>query len=180
MATEYGNRIDRVHTIKIKWTLPIPLDKKKFEELRADKYCGWYYITRKFGETETALYIGKAEGFIYKRILQHSKRDSRESYMNRKGLKLVRFGTVENVTLNTKEKISRHYHLDRFLKTIESELIQVAQPLSNISQSKKYTRWYKFRIISSNISSDLLNHVIENKDNANTIPCPKWWKGQLE
>ena len=180
MAIDYGNSINRLHTIKIKWTLPIPFDKEKFNELRADKNCGWYYITRKLGDVETALYIGKAKGFIYKRILQHSKDDSRESFMKKRGQKLVRFGTVDNVTLNTKKKISRHYHLDRFLKTIESELIQVARPLSNISQSKKYTRWYKFRIVSSNISPDLLNHVIENKDNANTIPCPKWWKGQIE
>lgn len=180
MKDKYGYSIDRTHTIQIKWTLPIPFDEAKFKALRADKECGWYYITRQFGTTETALYIGKARGFIYKRILQHTIDDSSEPFMEKRGTFYVRFGTVENTSINTKDKIAKHYHLDHFLKTIESELIQDAEPIANKSQKKHYTRWYKFHIINSNINKELLSHIIENKEEINVIPSPDWWKGQLE
>ena len=181
MGVEYGNSIDRLHTIHIKWTRPIPFDENKFKELRSDLECGWYYITRYFGSGKpTHLYIGKAKGFIYKRILQHTEGDSCDPFLSKRGYFEVRFGTVDNPSLNTKEKLSKRYHLNRFLLTVESALIQDAAPICNRSQSCNYTRWYKLRIINSNINESLLSHIIENTYDENILPYPKDWNGQLE
>lgn len=180
MDEKKGYSINRVHRLTIKWSRLILLDSLTRENHKKYLDCGWYYITRKWGNTEKALYIGKARGDIITRVLQHTEDDSNNAYLKKRGKKYVRIGTVCSPSINTKSKISSHYHLDRFLKTIESELIQFAHPISNISQDKTYTRWYKFCINNINIDRNLLSHIIENRDEINVIPNPDWWNGQLE
>lgn len=180
-----GNRIDRLHTINIRWTRATSFNEEDLKRLRNDKECGWYIITRQFGPIETPIYVGKAKNTIYKRVLQHTPDDSYESFFERRGEKYVYIGTIENSTLNTKDKLSRRYHVNRLLLTVESALIQniygkFGDVICNHSQKNKYTRWYKFRIVNSNIRESILDHEIINSEHDNTIPCPIWWKGQLE
>lgn len=180
MRKQYGYSPDRVHSIRIRWSYPLVWDEKTYREKRADRECGWYYVTRKWGNVETAIYIGKARGTIYRRVLQHKINDSKTPFLMKKGEILVRFGNVENPSLDTTSKISAHYHTDRFLKTVESALIQFAQPMCNISQIKSYTRWYKLKIENVGINSDLMARMIDNREDKNAKVYPSWWEGELE
>ena len=185
MAVRYGNNIDRLHTITIKWTRSTSFDKDELGRLRDDKECGWYIITKLTRNGyEIPIYIGKAINTIYKRVLQHTKDDSNSAFLNKYGEKYVYIGTIDNVSLNTKEKLSKHYHVNRLLLTVESALIQNKKEYfkkdnCNISQNGRYTRWYKLRIKNLNINEALLDHLIDNREHNNVYPCPKWWKGQL-
>ena len=170
----------RLHSIRIRWSFPLPWDEASFKEKRAEKECGWYYVTRVWGNTETAIYIGKARGRIYKRVLQHSIDDSESPFLLKRGELFVRFGTVDNTHRNTIAKLARCYHTDRFLKTVESALIQDARPLCNISQTNKYTRWYKLRIYNLGINHNLLSRIVDNSNDENVYDNPSWWEGQLE
>ena len=180
-----GNRIDRLHTITIKWTRATSFNKNELRRLRNDKECGWYIITKltRNGD-EVPIYIGKAINCIYKRVLQHRTDDSDTPFLKKYGEKYVYIGTVQNVTLNTKEKLRKHYHLNRLLLTVESALIQNKNDYfkkynCNISQNLKYTRWYMLRIKNMNINETIIDHVIDNREHENVYPCPKFWKGQL-
>ena len=185
MAIKCGNSIDRLHTITIRWTRSTYFDKDELKRLRDDKECGWYIITKLTRDGyEVPIYIGKAINSIYKRVLQHRKDDSDTPFLKKYGDKYVYIGTVDNATLNTKHKLSKRYHLNRLLLTVESALIQNKNEYfekynCNISQNAKYTRWYKLRIKNLYINEALLDHEIDNREHENVYPCPKWWKGQL-
>ena len=185
MAIKCGNSIDRLHTITIRWTRSTYFDKDELKRLRDDKECGWYIITKLTRDGyEVPIYIGKAINSIYKRVLQHRKDDSDTPFLKKYGDKYVYIGTVDNATLNTKQKLSKRYHLNRLLLTVESALIQNKNEYfekynCNISQNAKYTRWYKLRIKNLYINEALLDHEIDNREHENVYPCPQWWKGQL-
>lgn len=166
----------RTHTIIIKWSNPIPWDRvARYDD---DWDGGWYYITRsihkKDGEHITPLYIGKSCNKISKRILEHHLNDSNKPFLGEYGELKVRFGRVVSPNLFWKR-----YHLNRFLLTVESALITEVQPKNNLSQTKKYTRWYKLVIINQG-KHDRIPSVIDNRTHLNVLPLPEWWDGGIE
>lgn len=164
----------RVHDITINWSRPIRWENISGKEWK----CGWYYITRHIHmrgyDVITPIYIGKAKGVISKRILQHSIEDSCSPFLEKRGEFKVRFGCVIEP-----ERFYKRYHINRLLLTVESALITEVQPDCNISQSGRYSRWYRLRI--NNIGKhDQIPSWIDNRDQDNAKEPPDWWDGELE
>lgn len=171
-----GNNPSRLHTVTIKWSMPIVWEN--INQFNKDWDGGFYYITRIIhrgnNDYETPIYIGKAKGKISKRIYQHHFQDSTTPFLNERGDFRVRFGVIVSPI-----KYKTVYHYNRLLLTIESALITEVNPKCNCSQKKSYTRWYILKI--KNIGKhDRIPSQIDNRKHKNIIPSPKWWTGDIE
>lgn len=164
----------RVHEITVDWSNPIRWDK--VTEYQKDWDGGLYYITRRIHmedhDSITRLYIGKASGRISKRILQHTLNDSKCPFIEKRGDFEVRFGRIVSPL-----KYKKRFHFNRLLLTIESALINEVCTTCNVSQTNRYTRWY--RLIIHNIGKrDDIPAIIDNRDHVNASP-PKDWDGSF-
>ena len=114
------NEID----IEVKWSYPKAFEKIIETEI-AQSGWGIYYISRKFGENETLLYIGITYAQNFKaRLDSHSW----NWFKNYRGKKLIRFGEFTN-----KIDVSNETIVD-----IESALIFEISPKHNTSKKSSY------------------------------------------
>ena len=118
--------------IEINWSYPLKVDSA-LTKARCIESWGIYYISRKFGNNETLLYIGLTfhQNFI-NRIIQHQK-----SWMNDyRGEKYIRFGEFPLGKSITKEMI----------EDVESCIIFEMQPTHNIYKKSSYTYNNKYQV----------------------------------
>ena len=164
---------DRLHNITVDWSYPIGWDNVDKNDLEG----GFYYITRTIhrqeGDSITPIYIGKSIRKISKRVLEHSINDSEHPFPIEYGEFNVRFGKIVSP-----RNYKKHYHFDRLLLAIESALIQEVKPKCNVSQKRKYTRWYDLRITSIGYRNRIPKEI-NNRLHTNILPRPNWWHGQF-
>jgi hypothetical protein len=125
----------RTRKAEIKWSYPIKVDSALKNE-RCIESWGIYYISRKFGSSETLLYIGLTfhQNFIH-RIIQHHN-----VWMNDyRGEKYIRFGEFDEPKIITKE----------IIENVESCLIYELQPVQNVSKKSSYSCYNEYTVISS-------------------------------
>lgn len=77
-----------MRTVKLYWSMPMEIDN--FFESEDAKDIGIYFITRKFGNSETPLYIGKSIHSFKSRIKSH------EEWLTeyKRGRLLIRLGRI--------------------------------------------------------------------------------------
>lgn len=136
---------NRVHHIIIDWSYPT-----KLESIDTHWRCnenGLYYISRKFGDKESPIYIGETKREFITRINEHYKGVS--DFFSKRGEKYVRLGAiVKPKTLSNYDDIE-YKHLRQ---TIESMIVEdlyvrgLASALCNIRQVASYTPWFKLHI----------------------------------
>lgn len=123
----------RHKSAEIYWHFPKSLDLV-VEDPKYDEYFGVYSIYRKFGFSETLLYIGKADKCsIRSRIREHLN----YWLSDYRGMKVVRIGEI----------IKPYPLLSEHIEDIESGLIYEVQPLANVSKRTNYscTNFYNIR-----------------------------------
>ena len=125
----------RTRKIQIEWSYPIKVDSALTKE-RCIQSFGIYYISRKFGNKETLLYIGLTlhQNFI-NRILQHHK-NWMDDY---RGEKYIRFGEFPIGKPVTRDMI----------EDIESCIIFELQPIHNINKKSSYTCKNEYEILNT-------------------------------
>lgn len=136
---------NRVQHITIDWSYPI-----KLESIDTNWKCnenGIYYISRKFGDKESPVYIGETKREFITRVNEHYR--SVSDFFSKRGDKYIRLGTIvkPKSLLNYDEIEYKH-----LLQTIESILVEdlylkgKAGALCNIRQVASYTQWFKLYI----------------------------------
>lgn len=121
----------RIKTIKVNWSYPILYENifsygKIYEK-------GIYYLSRKFGNNETLLYIGKTNNSFFNRLYCHS--DWLSEY---RGKILVRLGII----------ISPKNYDDSLITDIESAIIYKLKPIENTDKIKSYTYYNECKILN--------------------------------
>lgn len=135
----------------IKWSYPREFENAKETELCYEGY-GIYCISRKFGDNETILYIGKTDKQFRGRLNSHSK----VWMSNYRGEKIVRFGTIVKPTTVTSEIIN----------DVESAIIYDIEPKHNKSKIKSYGYFEEYVILNQGYRGklpkliDIRNHII--------------------
>ena len=87
--------------ITIEWSYPIEINSILEKESMNDK--GIYYISRKFGDKESILYIGKTTDYFGRRLWSHYE-DWLDKYKGKKSVRLGRIVSPLNISqeeLNT-------------------------------------------------------------------------------
>ncbi|MDE6418022.1 MAG: hypothetical protein K2K49_02300 [Duncaniella sp.] len=145
---------NRIHHIIIEWSRPSRLDN-----IDANWKCvknGLYYISRKFGNVESPIYIGETKRDFITRINEHY-RDVSE-FLNKRGEKYIRLGTIIKPKSLSSYNDLEFKHL---LQTIESELVKdlylrgKANALCNIRQVLSYTQWFQLYIENEGCRGEL-------------------------
>ncbi|MGK4568145.1 GIY-YIG nuclease family protein [Flavobacterium sp. 3HN19-14] len=125
----------RLKNAEIKWSYPRETDSALLSEICIESW-GIYYISRKFGNNETLLYIGLAyhQNFI-KRIKQHKKK-----WLNKyRGTKYIRFGEFVKPQNISKDLI----------EDAESCLIYELKPIHNKCKISSYSYSNEYKILST-------------------------------
>ena len=138
----------RSRIVKIEWSYPRTYDNIFYSPQIND--IGIYCLSRKYGENETLLYIGKTNHSFYSRLNSH-----KEWFEQYKGKRLVRLGTI------TLPKMVD----DRLISFIESSLILATEPLENTQSRNSYSYFddYEYQIINSGYRG-ILPKTISTKD----------------
>ena len=102
---------ERLKSVSVEWKYPRLLDNFWYDE-ESGGY-GLYYISRKFGNKETLLYIGQTYDSYYNRLICHDY----NWLGNYRGKKYVRRGIITSPVRRTDEDARQ------LLKDIESMLI---------------------------------------------------------
>lgn len=113
-----------MESIIINWRGPYNILKILYADIELDK--GIYLITRKWGESETLLYIGSTKRILIKRITEHQ----RDWLSEVKGFIKIRHGIV---CLSEDQKFSV-----KRLKDVEALLIHHHGPLINTVNTVSY------------------------------------------
>lgn len=109
---------------------------------------GIYYISRKFGNKETLLYIGKTSNCFSNRLRAH------EYWINEhRGKILVRLGTI----------VSPQIYDDSVITDVESALIYGVDTLENTDKTKSYNCWNEYKIINTGYRG-ILPSIISMRD----------------
>ena len=122
----------KIHTIKINWAKPITLEEAIDSELTNTQ--GLYYITRKFGNKETSLYLGIAtkENTIGNRLKAHCNNWT-DLY---RGKKYVRVGKITYpIYFNTRDNAELIEHAESALLYAPEHKNLFAE---NVSKRKSY------------------------------------------
>lgn len=134
-----------IHHIVVEWSYPTKLDNIDTHWKCNDN--GLYYISRKFGEKESPIYIGETKRDFITRINEHYKSVSK--FFDKRGEKYIRLGTiVKPQSLKSYDEIE----IKHLLQTIESVLVEdlyqrdLANALCNKRQVLSYTEWFKLYI----------------------------------
>lgn len=146
----------RLHTIRIKWTYPIPLNRKDNSAHIFDE-CGLYYITRRYLRCsigERNLYVGETKRSFYDRLREHVNINKPSRWTFGYGEKFIRFGLIQNLP-----KFEEDSELKKFLRTIETMIIWQIDPeendLTNVSQMKSADLAYRLRIINEGFRGNI-------------------------
>ena len=113
----------RSKSVKVDLSYPV-LYENVFHSPRIND-IGLYYLSRRFGDNETLLYIGKTSSSFYNRLLSH-----KEWFEQYKGKRLVRLGII----------VQPKNYDDGLIADIESALIHEMQPFENTDKKN----WYSF------------------------------------
>ena len=136
--------------IKVKWSYPREFENAKETELSYEGY-GVYCISRKFGNKETIIYIGKTARQFRDRLKDHQSKWL-DDY---RGEKIVRFGTITQPKTVTKEIIN----------DLESAIIFEIHPTHNTDKKNGYHYTEEYKIINEGYRGllpkeiDINNHV---------------------
>lgn len=136
--------------ITVEWSYPVEINSILRKESMND--IGIYYISRKFGEKQSILYIGKTTYNFWSRLESHNK-DWLNTY---RGKKYVRLGRIVSPTHISKEE------LNNLINDAEKTLIYYLsnidgyELLANISSTK-----------SANFDKPL---IISNTGNRGQLP----------
>jgi len=138
----------RSKIVKIEWSYPRTYDNIFYSPQIND--IGIYCLSRKYGENETLLYIGKTNHSFYSRLNSH-----KEWFEQYKGKRLVRLGTI-----TWPKKVD-----DRLISFIESALILATEPFENTHSRNSYSYYddYEYQIINSGYRG-ILPKTISTKD----------------
>ena len=122
----------RIKTVKINWTYPV-LYENIFSSIKVSEK-GIYYLSRKFGDKETLLYIGKTSNSFYNRLNSH------KYWLNLyRGKLFVRLGII----------ISPKTYDDRLITNVESALIYEMQPFENTDKTNGYYYLNECKIVNT-------------------------------
>lgn len=122
----------RLKSVELKWSYPVSYDNIFSSDKIYEK--GIYYISRKFGDSETLLYIGKTNDCFYNRLYCHG------DWLNQyRGKIFVRLGII----------ISPKIYDDEVIKDIESALIYEMKPLENTDKVRSYHYLSEYKIINT-------------------------------
>jgi hypothetical protein len=125
-------KIVRIKSIEINWSYPVIYENVFSSNKISEK--GIYYISRKFGNKETLLYIGKTSNSFYCRLTNH------ESWVSQyRGKIYVRLGTI----------VSPKIYDDSLVTDIESALIFEMKPFENTCKVKSYSCETECKIINT-------------------------------
>lgn len=136
--------------IIIKWSYPREFENALETELSYEGF-GIYCISRKFGENETILYIGKTDRQFRDRLKNHKK----NWISNYKGEKKVRFGTITKPITVTSEIIN----------DAESAIIYEIDPIQNTDKRNGYHYFQECIIFNQGYRGklpkmiDIRNHI---------------------
>lgn len=137
----------RLKTITLKWSYPI-LYQNIFAYTDRMQEKGIYYLSRKFGNTETLLYIGKTNNNFCNRLSSH------ESWLNEyRGKIYVRLGII----------ISPQIYDDSVITDVESALIYELKPVDNTDKTKSYCYTNELKIINAG-NKGVLPDVVSIRD----------------
>jgi len=121
----------RIKTVKINWSYPV-LYENIFSSIRVNEK-GIYYLSRKFGDKETLLYIGKTSNSFYNRLNSH------KYWLNLyRGKLFVRLGII----------ISPKTYDDSLITDVESALIYEMQPFENTDKTNGYYYLNECKIVN--------------------------------
>ena len=122
----------RIKTVKINWSYPV-LYENIFSSIRVNEK-GIYYLSRKFGDKETLLYIGKTSNSFYNRLNSH------KYWLNLyRGKLFVRLGII----------ISPKTYDDNLITDVESALIYEMQPFENTDKTNGYYYLNECKIVNT-------------------------------
>jgi hypothetical protein len=122
----------RIKTVKINWTYPV-LYENIFSSIKVSEK-GIYYLSRKFGDAETLLYIGKTSNSFYNRLNSH------KYWLNLyRGKLFVRLGII----------ISPKTYDDSLITDVESALIFEMQPFENTDNTNGYYYLNECKIVNT-------------------------------
>jgi len=122
----------RIKTVKINWSYPV-LYENIFSSIRVNEK-GIYYLSRKFGDKETLLYIGKTSNSFYNRLNSH------KYWLNLyRGKLFVRLGII----------ISPKTYDDSLITDVESALIYEMQPFENTDKTNGYYYLNECKIVNT-------------------------------
>jgi len=121
----------RIKTVKINWTYPV-LYENIFSSIKVSEK-GIYYLSRKFGDKETLLYIGKTSNSFYNRLYSH--KDWLNLY---RGKLFVRLGII----------VSPKTYDDNLITDVESALIYEMQPFENTDKTNGYYYLNECKIVN--------------------------------
>ena len=146
---------ERLKRVTAEWSHPRQLEKNWYNELLWDN--GLYYISRKFGSTETFLYIGQTSVAYVDRLSDHDW-----NWLHKyRGKKYFRLGTIIYPTRKTKDDMKQ------LIIDVESALIYETQPLNNEKAKKSYNPKHLYIIENTGKRGELprkvsmRNHIIE-------------------
>jgi hypothetical protein len=123
----------RLRTIELKWSYPI-LYQNIFSYPDRISEKGIYYLSRKFGASETLLYIGKTSNNFCNRLSSH------ESWLNQhRGKIYVRLGGI---------LFPQNYD-NSIITDVESALIYELKPLENTDKTQSYNYTNDLKIINT-------------------------------
>ena len=121
----------RIKTVKINWSYPV-LYENIFSSTRINE-IGLYYLSRKFGEKETLLYIGKTSNSFYNRLYSH------KNWLNKyRGKLFVRLGIIV---------LPKTYD-DNLITDVESALIYEMKPFENTDKTNGYYYLNECKIVN--------------------------------
>lgn len=161
--------MDRLHTIKIKWSYPHYWSDYMNIDGIDDPNGGIYYITSvihyESGDVEKPIYVGETKNAFYIRFRQHERTHS--AWMDKNGEFRVRIGRIISPKQLPPAWCDNYKHL---LRVAESAIIQsllrmpnaLNRRLANKSQMKTYSWWYNLHIINTGYH-DILEQNIYNK-----------------
>lgn len=140
--------IMKIKTVKIEWSYP-----RAYENIfNSPKIngVGIYCLSRKYGDKETLLYIGKSNHSFKSRLNSHQ-----EWFEQYKGKRLVRLGIIA-----WPEKLD-----DKLTSFVESALILATEPYENTQSRKSYTYFddCEYEIINTGYRG-LLPKIIKTAD----------------
>lgn len=140
----------RSRIVKIEWSYPRTYDNIFYSPQIND--IGIYCLSRKYGENETLLYIGKTNHSFYSRLSSHQF-----WFEQYKGKLIVRLGIITQPSKYDNELI----------EDIESAIIYEIKPLENTDKINGYTCWNVCEIENSGYRGllpriiDMRNHGIK-------------------
>jgi len=130
--------ISRKQTVALDWSYPQEIENFKFSHY--EDMMGIYMITRKFGNNESIIYVGKTKRPVVRRLYEHEHKDL-SCWTKKRGTKHVRFAKVH------KEGLDNELLLDCVESAIIQSLVEdEVYTLTNKDKLKTCTAYYKLRI----------------------------------